>query len=69
MSQQTKGVSVALFALLLVRCMTEAPLTLATMFNGDFITHLLMFHMAVRAMPPAGTASIRRTNVSKFAIG
>jgi len=48
MSRQTRGVSVALYALILARCMTEAPLTLTTMFNGDFITHLLLFHMAVR---------------------
>lgn len=47
--RETNGVSVGLFALLMVRCMTEAPLTLLTMFNGDFITHLLMFHIAVRA--------------------
>jgi O-antigen ligase len=56
MATETKGVSVALFGVLLVRCVTEAPLTLATMFNGDFITHLLMFHLAVRAVPTRASA-------------
>ena len=44
---ETKGVSVALFMLVLLRCMTETPLTLSTLFNGDFLTHLLLFAICI----------------------
>ena len=48
MSRQTRGVSVALFALVVARCITETPLTLGTLFSGDFLTHLLLFQIVVR---------------------
>ncbi len=59
MYTQTKGVSVALFALIIARCFTETPLTIATIFNGDFLTHLLLFHLALRAH--AADIPVRRT--------
>lgn len=55
----TQGLSVALLSLVLVRCLTEAPLATNTIFNGDFFTHLLLFVVlvshAVRSQQKAGT--------------
>jgi O-antigen ligase len=44
----TRGVSTALFLAILFRCMTETPLTLGTFFNGDFLTHLLLFMICMQ---------------------
>jgi O-antigen ligase len=43
----TKGVSTALFVVILLRCITETPLTLGTMLNGDFLTQLILFQIAL----------------------
>ena len=43
----TRGVSVVFFLIMLIRCMTETPLTLGTMFNGDFLTQLLLFQLVL----------------------
>lgn len=42
-NRATRGLAMALFALLFVRYFTEAPLNLTTIFSGEFITHLLLF--------------------------
>lgn len=44
----SRGVSLALFATILFRCVTEAPLAFGTILNGDFLTHLLLFAIALR---------------------
>ncbi|WP_298269709.1 O-antigen ligase [Geobacter sp.] len=44
----TRGVSVVLFFIIVIRCMTETPLTLGTLFNGDFLTQLLLFQLVLR---------------------
>jgi O-antigen ligase len=41
----TRGFSLALLLLLLIRSVTEAPLALNTPFNGDVLMHLLMFRL------------------------
>lgn len=43
----TKGVAVAIYVLTLIRCMTETPLVLGTMFNGEFLIHILLFQIVV----------------------
>lgn len=45
---QSKGVSVALFLVILLRSMTEAPYAFGTILNGDFLTHLLLFSLCLR---------------------
>jgi hypothetical protein len=44
----TRGISVALFATIFFRCMAETPLDCDTILNGDFLSHLLLFVMALR---------------------
>jgi O-antigen ligase len=46
-NRQTNGLSLALFSIILVRSFTETPLDVATIFNGDFLTHLLLFRLVV----------------------
>lgn len=43
----TKGVSLVLCVLVLLRCLTEAPLSANTLFNGDVLTLLLLFRLAL----------------------
>jgi len=43
----TKGVSAGLFLLVLMRCISETPLTLSTLFNGDLLTHILLFALCI----------------------
>jgi O-antigen ligase len=51
----TRGVSLALFVMVFMRCLTEAPFSAATLFNGDVVTQLLLFRVALlgaeRAVP------------------
>lgn len=56
MATATRGASMAFLAMLLIRCLTESPLTLATLFNGDFLTHLLIFQIATSAPDIANRA-------------
>jgi O-antigen ligase len=42
-NRATRGLSMALFALLIVRYFTEAPLNMTTIFSTEFVTHLLLF--------------------------
>lgn len=43
----TCGASVALFIILLLRCITETPLSPGAIFNGDMIAHLVIFRIAL----------------------
>ncbi|MFM2340445.1 MAG: hypothetical protein RLZZ592_98 [Pseudomonadota bacterium] len=56
MMRATRGVSLGLLAVVLVRSLTETPLTLTTLFNGEMFTHLLVAVIAARglAQPAAG---------------
>lgn len=44
-SAQTQGVSLALFLFIFVRCITEAPLSAGTLFNGEIVTQLVLFRL------------------------
>lgn len=44
----TRGVSFAIFVLVGIRTLTEAPLSIGTLLNGDVLTHLLLFATALR---------------------
>ena len=46
-SAATRGVSLALLVIVLLRCMTEAPFSAATLFNGDTLTQLVLFRIAL----------------------
>ena len=59
----SKGVSVAVYVLLLMRCITETPLTLGTFFNGDYLVHLLLFQIVLQ--PSKRTQSERQETFSK----
>ena len=41
----TRGVSLAIFTIMLIRCMTEAPFATGTLFNGDTLTQLVVFRI------------------------
>lgn len=45
----TRGISLALFATIIFRCVTEAPLSFGTILNGDFLTHILLFAIVLRS--------------------
>jgi len=48
----SRGLSVVLFIVLLVRCLTETPLAFDGSFlNGPFAAHLLLFHIALAHAP------------------
>lgn len=49
MATQTRGVSVALLGMILLRCFSEAPLAMTGLIDGDALTHLLLFVIALRA--------------------
>lgn len=54
-ASSTRGISLALFATIIFRCITEAPLSFGTILNGDFLTHLLLFVVALRSAPATKT--------------
>jgi O-antigen ligase len=48
----SRGLSVVLFIVLLVRCVTETPLSIDGSFlSGAFAAHLLLFHIALAHAP------------------
>ena len=55
----TRGASAALFVLVLLRSITEAPLSPSTLFNGDAITHLVLFRLALVGVSKGAKASMR----------
>lgn len=46
-AEATRGLSLALFLIVLLRCLTEAPFSAATLFNGDILTQVLLFRVAL----------------------
>jgi hypothetical protein len=49
---KTLGLSVVLGLFMVLRCMTETPLTTSTLFNGDVLIHLVVFGFLVRERLP-----------------
>jgi O-antigen ligase len=43
----SRGLSIALLIVVLVRCLTETPLSVDGFLGGGFVTHLLLFHIAL----------------------
>lgn len=43
----TRGIALALFVLVFLRCLTEVPFAAATLFNGDMLTQLLLFRIVL----------------------
>ena len=43
LGKKTKGLSLVLCLYLLIRSITETPFSMQTMFNGDFLSHVLVF--------------------------
>lgn len=54
----TRGISLAIYATVIFRCITEAPLSFGTILNGDFLTHFILFAIALRS----SVASHKQTN-------
>jgi len=48
LARATGGLSLALGLFLIIRSMTETPLSTATLFNGDLLTHLLVIGFLMR---------------------
>jgi hypothetical protein len=46
-NKESRGLSLALFAMLIIRSFTEIPFDLSGIFTGDFITHLLLFRIVL----------------------
>jgi O-antigen ligase len=44
-AEKTRGLSLALFVMLFIRCITETPLEFGTLFNGDFLFQLLFIYI------------------------
>jgi exopolysaccharide production protein ExoQ len=44
-ARRTEGFTLALFSVVIIRCITETPLELGTFLNGDFFMHLILFQM------------------------
>ncbi len=42
-AKQTKGASLAIYLIVLLRSISEAPFALGTILNGDFLVHFLLF--------------------------
>jgi hypothetical protein len=56
-AQPSRGLSVALLILVLLRCVTETPLAIESFLSGAFVTHLLLFHLALAyGQRPQGAA-------------
>ncbi|MCC7101086.1 MAG: O-antigen ligase family protein [Rubrivivax sp.] len=51
----TRGFSLALLGMVLLRCATEAPVSAATLFNGDVLTQIVLLRVAL-----AGFAAVAR---------
>lgn len=49
MSAETRGVSVALLGVILLRSISETPLAMAGLLDGDVLTHFLLFVIVLRA--------------------
>jgi O-antigen ligase len=50
-NKETRGLSLALFAMLMIRSFTEAPFDLSGIFTGEFIMHLLLFRLVLARSP------------------
>jgi len=46
-AESTKGLSLAVFVMVFMRCFTEAPFSAATLFNGDILTQVLLLRIAL----------------------
>ena len=53
----TRGISLALFFVVFLRCLTEAPFSAATLFNGDVLTQVVLFRIALTG---AGISQVER---------
>lgn len=66
----TKGATAAILALILLRCITEAPVTTNTVLNGDFLVHLLLFQLVLalgsRRYQPKQSASTAPQSLLRF---
>jgi len=47
----TRGASLALFTLILVRSMTEAPMAVGSIMSAEFVAHLILFAICVMNWP------------------
>ena len=61
----TRGVSLTLFAMVFMRCLTETPFSTGTLFNGDTVTLLVLFRLSL--MRPGHTLFTKgRVNGNTF---
>jgi len=56
-ARRSQGLSIALLILVLLRCVTETPLQLESFLSGAFVTHLLLFHVALACGQRAPSAA------------
>lgn len=53
-AEATRGLSMAFWLMVMVRCLTEAPFSSVTLFNGDMLTQVLLFRIALIDTHPFG---------------
>jgi O-antigen ligase len=58
-AKATQGLSLALGVFLLLRSFTETPLVTDTIFNGDFLVHLLVFSFLIRQASALARADVQ----------
>lgn len=54
----TKGASIAITLIVMIRCLTEVPLTITTIFSGDLFTHLFLGAMAAKGLSLSNTVKV-----------
>jgi O-antigen ligase len=55
-NKTTGGLSLALYSFLVVRCFTEAPMSLSAVYSGEFLTHMLLFSLVLNKVGEAQPA-------------
>lgn len=58
--ESTRGVSMALFVFVAMRSMTETPISIGTILNGEALLHLLLIAMALRGFQQPTALQIPR---------
>lgn len=64
-ARQTQGLTLAMLAVLIIRCITETPLDLVTFLNGDFLMHMLLLQVLIASTPYTLKSSLLSNSASR----
>lgn len=65
-AKSTQGLSLVLGVFLLLRSFTETPLATETIFNGDFLAHLLVFSFLIRQASASVRVGVQNTQALPY---